>query len=332
MERLGFGQYAADHQFAMTYRDGQWQNPRIEPFSPLSLSPFALGLHYGQTVFEGMKAFRQDNGKIAIFRPDRHHERFNHSLARMCMPPVPADWFIDGLKALVDIDRAWVPDGDGQALYIRPFMFATEARLGLKIAEEYEFMIVTTPVEGFYPKPIKVKVETEYVRAAEGGTGMAKCGGNYGGALYPTQLARQAGYEQVIWTDAKNHEYLEELGTMNLMLIQNGTVVTPPLRGTILDGITRDSLLTLAAHLGLPVEQKALTVTDLQNGLVDGSITEVFGAGTAAIVAPISTIGIHGKDYNLPTLDQPLHRTLKQSLLNIQHGKSHDCFGWNVLV
>lgn len=328
-----FGKYVSDHMFICQYKDGNWQEPRIEPFADISLSPTALALHYGQSVFEGMKAFRMEDGHVNIFRIERHHERLNRSLDRMCMPSIPYELFESALTRLVELDAAWVPEGGDVALYLRPFVFASEARFGVKISEEYTFMIVTGPVPTLYQKPIRVKVERKYIRAARGGTGFAKCCGNYGAAFYPTKKAREEGYDQVLWTDAQEHEYIEESGTMNLMFVIDGKLVTPPLSDSILDGVTRDSLLQLAEDMGIETEERPVSVKEIISAFSEGRITEAFGAGTAAVIAPISVIGIDGKDYELPAYHKnSVMNQLKTALESIRSGARADLHGWNMKI
>ncbi|MGZ8540630.1 MAG: branched-chain amino acid aminotransferase [Chitinophagaceae bacterium] len=332
-ENLEFGKYTADHMLVCDYSDGEWKLPHIVPFSNLSLSPATLALHYGQTVFEGMKAFRMQDGRINIFRIERHYDRFVRSLERMCMVPPPKDIFIEGLQKLVDTDKAWVPKQPGAALYLRPFMYASEAKFGIKISEEYRFIVFTGPVPELYANPIKVKVETNYSRAAKGGTGFAKCGGNYGGALYPTRLARQEGYDQVLWTDARDNKFIEESGSMNVMFVINNVLVTPPLSDSILDGITRESLLILANGHGYKTEERPVEVEELATAFRNGTITEAFGAGTAAVVAPIQTISINGIDHHLPGYStDSISSRLKQKLENIRTGIEEDLHGWNYIL
>ena len=331
-DRLVFGKEPADHLFISEFADGNWQNPRIEPFHDLRLSPFALALHYGQTVFEGMKAFRMNDGRVAVFRPDKHYERFNRSLDRMCMPEVPYDLYLQALHELVDLEREWVPDQPEAALYIRPFMFASEARLGVKVADEYIFMIVATPVAQYYAKPLRLKVELEYVRAAEGGTGFAKCGGNYGAAFYPAQKARAEGFDQVLWTDSHRHEFIEESGTMNVMFILDGVLVTPPLTSTILDGVTRDSILALARQRGMATEERPVSRRELETALRSGKRVEVFGAGTAAVVAPVEWIQIGAEGFGCYTGADAVMFTFKEELQSIRTGAAPDIFGWNYVV
>lgn len=330
---LEFGKYISDHMLVCDYANGEWKEPHIVPYANLSMSPSALALHYGQTVFEGMKAFRMKDGRINIFRMDKHYERFVRSLNRMCMAVPSKEVFVEGLTQLIRLDNAWVPSQPGNALYLRPFVFASEARFGVKVSEEYRFIIFTGPVPTLYADPIKVKVETEYIRAAKGGTGFAKCGGNYGAAFLPTQQARKEGFDQVLWTDASEHKYIEESGMMNVMFVINNTLVTAPLSDSILDGVTRDSLLTLAQDLGYKTEERPVSLIELEDAFKKGTISEAFGAGTAAVVAPIQTIHINGIDYSLPkyNADKLLYK-LKHKLEQIRLGVDTDVHGWNYII
>lgn len=330
---LGFGNYISDHMVVAHYKNGQWQNPSIVPFGELLMTPAMLALHYGQSVFEGMKAFRMNNGAINIFRPQRHHQRLQRSLERMCMPSIGEELFINSLCALIDLDTQWVPTDEGSSLYIRPVVFASESKLGVKVSDEYMFVVMTSPVGPYFTKPVRVKVEETYVRAAEGGTGFAKCAGNYGGAFYPTQLARQQGYDQVLWTDAKEHLYIDESGAMNVMFVLNGKLVTPKLASSLLDGVTRDSILTLAAELGIEKEERRVSVKELEEGFKSGALTEAFGVGTAAVVSPIAEINIHGKDYKLPADSaSSFQQRVKKKLSDIRTGAAPDVYHWNYLI
>jgi len=337
-DQLEFGKYVSDHMLVSDYNAANpegngWDTPEIIPFSNISLSPTTLALHYGQTVFEGMKAFRMADGRINIFRLDRHYNRFVKSLDRMCMAIVPREIFMEGLMQLIELDKDWVPKAAGHALYIRPFMIATEARFGVKISDEYRFMIFTGPVPSLYTEPIKVKVETAYVRAARGGTGSAKCGGNYGGAYLPTRQARLEGYDQVLWTGGKDNMFIEESGMMNVMFVIDGKLVTPPLSDSILDGVTRDSLLTLAKDLGYITEERPVAIAELEAAFKAGTITEAFGAGTAAVVAPIKTIQINGIDHSLPAYGaSSIQNILKNELEQIRTGVKADLHGWNFII
>ena len=332
-DALEFGKYVSDHMLICDYANGEWQEPGIVPYANLSLSPTTLALHYGQTVFEGMKAFRMADGRINIFRIDKHYDRLVRSLQRMCMAVIPREVFCEGLMQLVELDRNWVPDKPGNALYIRPFMYASEAKFGVKISDEYRFLIFTGPVPALYAKPIRVKVETNYARAAKGGTGFAKCGGNYGGAYYPTKLAREEGFDQVLWTDGRENKYIEESGMMNVCFVIDGKLVTPALSDSILDGITRDSLITLATDMGIHVAERQVSVEELEQAFIEKRITEAFGAGTAAVVLPIETIHINGTHYTLPAYDSSsIHHQLQEELELIRCGLKKDRHGWNFII
>ncbi len=332
-KNLEFGKYVADHMLVCDYGNGDWKTAQIVPYANLSLSPTTLALHYGQTVFEGMKAFRMKDGRINIFRMDKHYDRFVKSLERMCMAVPTKEIFTEGLVRLIETDKDWVPTASGSALYIRPFMYASEAKFGVKISDEYRFIIFSGPVPSLYSNPIKVKVETNYARAAKGSTGFAKCGGNYGGAYYPTKLAKDEGYDQLLWTDSKTNEYIEESGMMNAMFVIDGKLVTPPLSDSILDGVTRDSLLTLANDLGYTTEERLVSIVELEKVFKEKKITEAFGAGTAAVVAPIQTIHINGIDFSLPAYSEDsLHNKLKTQLELIRTGQVADVHEWNCIV
>lgn len=330
---LEFGKYVTDHMFVTEYKNGSWQSPGIVPFQKLELAPSALVLHYGQTVFEGLKAFRMIDGNISIFRIDKHFQRFNRSLERMCMPQVSFDLFNEGIKQLVSIDSAWVPDGEGSSLYIRPFMIATEERFGVKVSDKYMFIIFAGPVGPYYSEPLRVKIEDKYIRASKGGTGFAKCGGNYGGAFYPAHQAKLQGFDQVIWTDGSPDLYIEESGTMNIMLMFDGTVVTPPLSDSILEGVTRDSILALAKDLGYQTLERRISALELIELHEAGKLEEAFGAGTAAVVSPIRSIHILEKDYQLPKPSKnSFSQKAKQLLQQVRTGGYRDTHGWNTII
>lgn len=333
VEQNEFGAVISDHMFIADFYNNDWHNAKVMPYADLSLNPATLALHYGQSVFEGMKAFRMSDGKISIYRIDKHLQRLNKSLERMCMPTVPEFLFHEGLKKLVETDRNWVPEGDGHSLYLRPFVFASEARFGVKIADEYKFIIFGGPVGPYYGKPLKLKVETHYSRAIKGGTGYAKCAGNYGASFYPAKLAKEEGYDQVLWTDGREHKYIEESGTMNVMFVVDDLLITPATSDSILDGVTRDSILQLADTLGVKHEERKVSVEELESWLSSGKLKEAFGAGTAAVVAPIEHINIEGNDYTLPsaTADTFMMR-VKQKLMDIRTGKSEDLFHWNTII
>ncbi len=331
-DHIVFGNNPTDHIFIAEYKNGEWGEARIEPFHDLQISPIALGLHYGQTVFEGLKAYKMEDGNINVFRPYKHHDRLNKSLDRMCMPPVPEALFMDAVHTLVALEQDWIPNRPDSSLYIRPFVFATEARIGVKESDEYLFVIVCMPMASYYSSNLKVKVETTYVRAVEGGTGAAKCGGNYGAAFYPTRRAKEEGYDQVLWTDGKHNEFLEESGTMNLMFIIDGVLITPPLSGSILDGATRDSLMAIARKAGITVTERTFSYHELEAALESGKKVEAFGVGTAAVVSVIELIGINGKQYRTHISDNAILYQLKSELQAIRLGKKHDVFNWNYII
>ena len=329
---IPFGKVPTEHMFVAEYKDGEWRNAQVVPFHDLTLSPLSLCLHYGQTVFEGMKAFMMADGNINIFRMDKHYDRFCKSLHRMCMPVVPQKLFMNAIKQLVSLDSDWVPKDEDGSLYVRPFMIATEDRIGVKVSDEYLFMVVCSPAFQYYTKPLRVKVETTYVRSADGGTGTAKCGGNYGGAFYPTSQAKEAGYDQVLWTDSQHHEFIEESGTMNAMFVLDNVLITPELSGTILDGVTRDSLLALAREKGLAVEERQISYNELVTAFEAGKCVEAFGAGTAAVVAPIAIIAIGHKEYECYNGPDALMYHLQKELLGIRKGILPDTHRWNNII
>jgi branched-chain amino acid aminotransferase len=330
---LEFGKYIADHMLVADFKDGKWQDPQIVPFADIAMSPAMLSLHYGQSVFEGMKAFWMSNGNINIFRPHKHHARLNRSLDRMCMPVVSEETFLQSLHALVELDKDWIPTSEGSSLYIRPLVFAYEARLGVKVADHFKMIIMNSPVAAYQAKPYRLKVEDKYVRTAEGGTGFAKCAGNYGGAFYPTQLAREEGFDQILWTDHKNHEYIDEVGMMNVMFVINGKLVTPKLTTAILEGVTRDTILTLAKDMGMSIEERRVSLAEIEQGLKNGTVTEAFGSGTAAVVAPIAVINIHGYDHQIKEAGpESFQLRVKAKLNNIRMGLEPDLHGWNYII
>lgn len=329
---LKFGQIMTDHMLVANYENGTWTDVSIVPYGDLSISPSMSALHYGQAIFEGIKAYKFADGTISIFRPDRNLERFNKSASRLQMPEVPEDIFIGGLKALLDIDRAWVPSLEGTALYIRPFMFATEAALGVHPSISYKFVIICCPVGAYYSKPISLKVETHYTRAAEGGVGFSKNAGNYALSLYPTQLANDEGYDQIMWTDASEHKYVEEAGTANLIFRIGDTIITPH-GDTILHGVTRRTIIELAEKWGYKAEQRRVSVAELLEGIKNGTVTEAFAAGTAATITHISKIGLAGVDYELPPVEgREFSNKVLDYLNQLRYGKIEDPFGWNNIV
>ncbi|NGM60536.1 branched-chain amino acid aminotransferase [Sphingobacterium sp. SGG-5] len=329
---LKFGQIMSDHMLVAEYNNGQWVDVSIVPYGELSISPSMSALHYGQAIFEGIKGYKFADGTVSIFRPDKNWERFNKSAVRLQMPEVPKEIFMDGLKQLLDVDRNWVPSREGTSLYIRPFMFATESALGVHPSASYKFLIITCPVGAYYSKPISLKVETHYTRAAEGGVGFSKNAGNYALSLYPTQLANNEGYDQIMWTDAKEHIYIEEAGTANLVFRIGDTIITPH-GDTILHGVTRRTIMELAEQWGYKAEQRRVSVQELIDGIKNGTVSEAFAAGTAATVTHIDRIGYEGQDYTLPPVEgREFSNKVLDYLNQLRYGKVDDPFGWNFIV
>lgn len=330
---LEFGRTFSDHMYVAKYANGEWQSPAIVPFSDFTLNPANPALHYGQAIFEGLKAYKNEAGEISLFRPEANLRRMNISADRLCMPAFPEEAFLEGLKELLRIDAEWIPSTPGSSLYIRPFMFATGSFLGVKPADEYIFAIITCPVNAYYSSPLRVKIEETYARAVEGGFGYAKAAGNYAGSLYPAQKAAQEGYDQLLWTDGKTHQYLEESGTMNLMFVINDTLLTPATSTSILAGITRDSILQLAKDRGLAIEERKVSVAEIIEAAQNGTLQEAFGCGTAAVVSQIITIGFRGTDYQLPPVEGRKYSTaFAQELDAIRTGQAPDKHGWIVKV
>lgn len=326
---IPFGKLYSDHMFMADFKNGEWQDLRIVPYENISVSPANTTLHYAITVFEGLKAYRNEEGGVNIFRPDANAKRLNISAERMCIPPVPEELFMQALTELIKLDQAWVPSLPNTALYIRPFIFATDEFIGIRPSENFRFMIITCPVGAYYTKPVNVKIETQYSRAVEGGTGYAKAGGNYGASLYPARQAKAKGFDQLIWTDAKTHQYIEESGTMNVMFVIDGKLLTAPTSGTILKGITRDSVLTLAKSWGLEIVEKPVAVQEIINAAKEGRLQESFGVGTAATIAPIATIGFEEDIYELPPVEtRELSMKILKELTDIRSGKVSDTNGW----
>jgi branched-chain amino acid aminotransferase len=327
---INFGRLYADHMLVADYEDGAWKDPHIVPFGPLTLSPATTFMHYGQAIFEGIKSYKDPQGNPVIFRPRDNWERFNRSAERMAMPEVPEEIFIDGLRRLVDLDRDWVPAGDGTSLYLRPFMVATDEFIGVRPATHFKFMIITSPAGPYYSKPVSIYVQDKYVRAFPGGTGFAKNAGNYGACMYPTQQVREMGYDQILWTDGIEHRYVQEIGTMNVFFKLGDTVVTPDLAGdTILAGVTRDSILTLLREKGIKVEERPLPIDEIEAAYDRGELKEAFGAGTAASLAPIAELTYRDKRMELPPVETwEVANWLKQELTDIRYGRKPDTHGW----
>lgn len=331
--QLPFGKVFSDHMFIAEYENGEWTNLQVLPYGPIPMSPAISALHYGQAIFEGLKAYRLADGKVSVFRAEKNFERFNKSATRMAMPTIPQDIFMQGIAALIEIDNKWVPNQEGYSLYIRPVMFATDPYLGVKASDKYTFALLTTPTGPYYSKALKVKIETEYTRADDGGVGYAKTAGNYARSLYPFAEAQKEGFDQLIWTDAASHEFIEEAGTANLIFVIDGKLVTPSVRSTVLDGVTRDTIIKLAKKAGVEVEERRISVKEVIEGIENGRLTDAFAAGTAATVTPIGEIGYQGKIY---TLTDPSTRTVSagiaKTLNDIRYGLAPDEFGWNWIV
>lgn len=336
IDNVGFGKEFSDHMFVAEYKNGEWLNPSIMPYGKLHFSPSISALHYGQAIFEGMKAYRGVNGEPLLFRPKDNFRRMNASAARLCMPQIPESIFMEGLKELVKLDQAWIPAADKGQLYIRPHMFATDEFVGVKASESYIFVIFCCPVSFYYKNPVKLLATKEYSRAAIGGTGGAKAAGNYAAALLPDKIAKNQGYDNVLWLDARLHQYIEECGTMNVFFSIEDSVITPLPTGTILGGVTRDSVIRLLKDnkekLGInQVEIRRVSIYELDDAYSQGSFNEAFGTGTAATIAPISKIGFGGKDMILSD-KRPISTWLYDTLYGIQTGVLPDPYGWVVPV
>jgi len=332
-DNIPFGKVYSDHMFISDYSDGDWREFKIVPYQSLQFSPANATIHYGQSVFEGLKAYKNKQGEALIFRPMDNFRRLNGSAVRMCIPEIPEDIFMNGMTELIRLDEAWIPNKPGTSLYIRPFIFATDEYIGIRPSDNYKFIIFTCPVGAYYSQPVRVKIETEYSRAFEGGTGYAKAAGNYGGSLYPAKLAQEKGYDQLLWTDGKSHKYIEESGTMNVMFRIGDKLITAPAGDTILRGITRDSVLTLARDWGLTVEERKVEVEEIISAIKENTLNEAFGMGTAATIAHISTIAYDGVDYELsdPAKWEFSNRVL-HALEKIRSGEEPDNYGWLHMV
>jgi branched-chain amino acid aminotransferase len=327
---LQFGKVISDHMFVMDYDGQNWVDARIEPFQNMEISPANLALHYGQSIFEGMKASKL-NGEPVLFRPEMNARRLNTSAERMCMPPIPEDLFLQAVKMLVELDSEWIPEKEDYSLYIRPLMFATDDYFGVHASEKYRFLIFTGPVGPYYSKPVKLWVEEVYTRAAQGGVGEAKCAGNYGASLLPAMRAKQAGYDQVMWMDAVEKKYVQEVGVMNLFFVIDGKVITPATTGTILRGITRESLITLLKEWGYTVEDRLLSIAEIADAYWRGTLQECFGAGTAAVVSNVSDITWRDRKMELPPVDdahRPVAAHLKKHINRLRMGLEPDTHGW----
>jgi len=326
---IQFGKLYADHMLVAHYENGEWKQPEIVPFDNLSLSPATTFFHYGQAIFEGVKAYKDADGNPIVFRPYDNWKRMNRSAVRMAMPEVPEELFVEGIKALVDLDRDWIPSAEGTSLYIRPFMIATDEFIGVKPAEKFTFLIITSPAGPYYAKPVSIYVQDEYVRAFPGGIGFTKAAGNYGASMYPTMKIREMGYDQILWTDGFEHKYVQEIGTMNVFFVIGDTVVTPALGETILEGVSRDSVITLLREKGINVEERPLSIDEIVAAYKEGKLREAFGTGTAASIAPISELTYKENFIKLPDMSQwDVTNWLKSELNAIRYGRKEDNHGW----
>ncbi|MCM3726360.1 branched-chain amino acid aminotransferase [Neobacillus cucumis] len=336
-DNLEFGKSFTDHMFVWNYTEGKgWHDARIIPYQPITLDPAATVFHYGQTVFEGLKAYLTKDEQILLFRPDENMKRFNRSNDRLCMPKLDEEGALSALKQLIQIDREWIPSGEGTSLYIRPFMIATEAFLGVHPANSYQFMIILSPVGAYYKEginPVKIAVESEYVRAVAGGTGNAKTAGNYAASLKASEIASENGYSQVLWLDGRENQYIEEVGSMNVFFKINGEVITPELNGSILEGITRKSIIELLNYMNIPVVERRISIHEIEQAYRDGLLEEAFGTGTAAVISPIGEFLWKNEKMVVNNGEiGPLSQKLYDTLTGIQNGTKEDPFGWSVQI
>ena len=331
-KNLDFGGVFTDHMYSCDFIDGKWINSEITPYKPITVSPASRVFHYGQACFEGMKAFKDNNDKTWLFRPIDNYERIIKSSKRLAMPEFPKDLFFNALHNLLKIDADWIKPGFGNSLYIRPFIFASEGSINATEAKEYKFMIICAPASSYYSGEVRVKIEKSFSRAAKGGVGYAKAAGNYAAQFYPTILAKNEGYQQIIWTDSSTHEYIEEAGTMNLFFRIGNKLITAPTSDSILDGITRKSLIQIAKDENIDVEIRPLLVSELIDAANNGSLFEIFGSGTAVVVLPILGFGYENNKYELPIKENSWANLLKNKLNNIQYNISKDPYGWTIEV
>lgn len=332
-KNLGFGKVFTDHMFVMDYTAGKgWHDPQIIPYQPITLDPASVVFHYGQTVFEGLKAYRTKDQKILLFRPEKNFQRLNHSNDRLCIPPIDENLALEGLKKLVWLDQEWVPNVEGTSLYIRPFIISTQPYLGVSPSSQYKFMIIMSPVGSYYKEgiaPVKIAVETEYVRTVVGGTGTAKTGGNYAASLRAQEIAGEKGYSQVLWLDGRERKYIEEVGSMNIFFKINGEVVTPALNGSILEGITRNSILQLLRYWNVPVSERRLSIDEVYEAYKNGQLEEAFGTGTAAVISPVGELMWNEEKMVINNGETgELSEKLYNTLTGIQKGEIEDPFNW----
>ncbi len=331
-DNLSFGTVFSDHMMVCDYKNGQWQQAEIKPYEPFTFDPSASVFHYGQALFEGMKAYKGENNEVFLFRPDQNIKRFNKSSERMAIPEFPEDLFLEGLNQLLRLDADWIPQGEGQSLYVRPFVIATEPCIQANPSKEYRFAIICSPVSSYFSGAVKVKIENHYSRATPGGFGYAKAAGNYGGQFYPTELAKAEGFHQIIWTDAVSHQYIEEAGTMNVFVRIGDTLITNPTSDTILDGVTRKSLIQLAKDLNIPLEVRPIAINELIEASAKGELLELFGAGTAAVISLIETFNYKGQNYHVENDANSYAQQLKKALTDIQLNRAEDLHEWRYQI
>lgn len=329
---LAFGRIFSDHMLVCDFKNGEWKTPQIMPYGPMTFEPSARVFHYGQAVFEGMKAYKDDNDDVFLFRPDENFHRINKSGERLAMPPVPENVFMEGLKKLLEIDDAWIKKGFGNSLYIRPFIIASEGAISASPAEEYKFIIICSPAQSYYAGEVRVLFAEKYSRSADGGVGFAKAAGNYAAQFYPTSLAHKEGYQQIVWTDANTHEYLEEAGTMNVFFRIGDKLVTAPTSDRILDGVTRKSIIQLAQDNNIEVEVRRVSVTEIKEAARKGELKEIFGSGTAAVINPIKGFKHQDETFELPDMEDSYAAFFKEKLLGIQYNKLEDKHNWRVKI
>ncbi|MBP6183588.1 MAG: branched-chain amino acid aminotransferase [Saprospiraceae bacterium] len=330
---IPFGRVFSDHMFTADYKDGEWSNFQILPFAPFMIHPACMGLHYGQSIFEGMKASRTEDGTPFLFRPEKHAKRLNISAARMCMPDFPEDLFLYAIQKLVQLDQEWIPKDEGSALYIRPLMFANGEFFGVRPSDTYKMIIFTGPVGPYYPKPVSLIAEEKYVRAAMGGAGEAKAAGNYGAALLPAKLAQEQGYDQVLWLDAKEFKFTQEVGTMNIFFVIDGKIMTPATLGTILKGITRESILEMLRDKGYEIEERRISIDEIVDAYKAGKLEEAFGSGTAAVVSHVDKIKYGDLVMQLPALeDRHIGEMIKTEINGMRSGRLPDKYNWLVPI
>jgi branched-chain amino acid aminotransferase len=329
-DNIPFGKVFTDHMFLVDFENGEWVNARIEPVAPIPTHPGNLAWHYGQSIFEGMKATRDSEGNALLFRPEEHVHRINASATRMCMPTLPAELFLDAIHTLVNMEKGWIPPAEGSALYIRPFMYATDSTIGVRASDTYKFVVFCMPVGPYYAKPVSLLASREFVRAVKGGVGEAKTAGNYAASLYPALKAKEEGYDQIMWLDGIEHKYVQEVGTMNIFFVIDGKVITPATDGAILKGITRKSVIALLKDSGYDVSERQITIDEVAEAHKNGKLQEIFGTGTAAVIAEVSKLKVDDNVLELDPDSYKVSKFAKSTINQIRSKKIADKFGWLV--